>query len=42
MADNAERYKAMTRLHWRCFRASTPLVMVFVPVLFYVAAVKPL
>jgi hypothetical protein len=38
---NAARYEAMTRLHWQFFRVSTPLVVVFVPLLFYLAITKP-
>ncbi len=41
VAGNAERYEAMTRLHWQFFRVSTPLVIVFVPILFYLAVTKP-
>lgn len=35
------RYEAMTRLHWQFFRLSTPLVIVLVPILFYLAVTKP-
>jgi hypothetical protein len=41
LAGDAGRYEAMTRLHWQFFRVSTPLVIVFVPVLFYLAVTKP-
>ena len=40
-SGNAERYEAMTRFHWQFFRVSTPLVIVFVPILFYLAVTKP-
>lgn len=36
------RYEAMTRFHWQFFRVSTPLIIVFVPLLFYLAVTKPL
>lgn len=41
-SGNTERYEAMTRFHWRFFRVTTPLVMILVPVLFYLAVAKPL
>jgi hypothetical protein len=41
-AGNLTRYEAMTRFHWRFFRVTTPLVVVFVPLLFYLAVTKPL
>ncbi len=36
------RYEAMTRFHWQFFRVTTPLIIVFVPLLFYLAVTKPL
>lgn len=41
-SGNPERYEAMTRFHWLFFRVSTPLVMIFVPILFYFAVAKPI
>jgi hypothetical protein len=38
---NTERYEAMIRFHWQFFRVSTPLIVVFVPLLFYLAVTKP-
>jgi len=40
LSGNPERYETMTRLHWRFFRASTLLVVVFVPILYYLAVTK--
>ena len=38
---NTHRYEAMTRFHWQFFRVTTPLVIVFIPLLFYLAVTKP-
>ena len=39
---NTQRYEAMMRFHWLFFRVTTPLIVVFVPLLFYLAVTKPL
>ena len=31
----------MTVFHWKFFRVSTPLIVVFVPLVFYLAVTKP-
>lgn len=36
------RYERLMQWHWRFFRITTPLVVVFIPVIIYMAAVKPL
>lgn len=41
-AGNMLRYEAMIRFHWQFFRVSTPVIIVFVPLLFYLAVTKPL
>jgi hypothetical protein len=38
---NMERYEAMTVFHWKFFRVSTPLIVVFIPLIFYLAVTKP-
>lgn len=40
-AGNNQRYERMIRIHWKFLRISTPLVLVFIPVLFYLAVTKP-
>ena len=35
------RHEAMTRLHWRFLSITTPVVLFFVPLLFYLAVTKP-
>jgi hypothetical protein len=35
------RHEAMTRLHWQFLRISSPMVLLFVPLLFYLAVTKP-
>lgn len=40
-AGNAQRYEKMIRFHWQFFRVSTPLIVVFVPLVFYLAVAKP-
>ena len=42
LAGNAERYERMIGVHWQFFRVTTPLIVVLVPVTFYLAIVKPL
>ena len=32
----------MTRFHWQFFRVSTPLIIVLVPLVFYLAVTKPI
>ena len=41
-AGDTARYNAMISFHWRFFRVTTPLIIVFVPLLFYLAVTKPL
>ena len=41
-AGNPQRYETMIRFHWTFFRITTPLITVFVPLLFYLAVTKPL
>lgn len=36
-----DRYERAVRLHWTFLKVSTPLVMLFVPVIVYLAVVKP-
>ena len=36
------RYERMIRFHWQFFRVTTPLVIVFIPAIFYLAVTKPL
>jgi multidrug efflux pump subunit AcrB len=38
---NTARYEAMTRFHWQFFRLTTPLIVVLVPLVFYLAVTKP-
>jgi uncharacterized membrane protein len=38
---DSQRYETMTRYHWQFFRVTTPLVVVFVPLVFYLAVTKP-
>lgn len=35
------RYESMIRFHWLFFRVSTPLVVIFIPTIYYLAIVKP-
>jgi hypothetical protein len=39
---NMQRYEVMIRFHWQFFRVSTPLIIVLVPLVFYLAVTKPL
>jgi Predicted integral membrane protein (DUF2269) len=39
---NSSRYEALTQFHWRFFRVSTPLIIVLVPLVFYLAVTKPI
>ena len=41
-SGDMERYEAMTVFHWGFFRVTTPLVVIFIPLLFYLAVTKPL
>jgi hypothetical protein len=36
-----EKYEASIRLHWKFLKVTTPLVMVFVPLLVWLAVTKP-
>jgi len=40
-SGDTARYESMIRFHWRFFRVTTPLVVVFIPLLFYLAVTKP-
>jgi hypothetical protein len=40
-ACNTQRYEQMILLHWKFLRVSTPLAIVFIPALFYLAVTKP-
>ncbi|MDX1734690.1 MAG: hypothetical protein R3228_09990 [Halioglobus sp.] len=42
LAGDMDRYETMVRFHWRFFRVTTPLIVVFVPLAFYLAVTKPL
>mgnify|MGYP003987498079 CR=1 FL=1 len=37
-----ERYEPMVLFHWKFFKVTTPLVMIFIPLLFYLAVAKPM
>lgn len=37
-----ERYENAIQLHWRFLKASTPLIMIFVPTVIFLAIVKPM
>jgi uncharacterized membrane protein len=37
-----EKYEDTIRFHWMFFRVTTPLVVVFIPLLFYLAITKPI
>ncbi|GAB5453484.1 MAG: hypothetical protein Hals2KO_38120 [Halioglobus sp.] len=41
LTGDSQRYESMIRFHWQFFRVTTPLVVIFVPVLFYLAVTKP-
>lgn len=41
LTGDDERYENMMRFHWLFFRVTTPLIVVFVPLLFYLATTKP-
>lgn len=42
LSGNDVGYERMIWFHWQFFRVTTPLVIVFVPMLFYLAVTKPL
>jgi hypothetical protein len=42
LLGDTQRYESTVRFHWRFFRITTPLVVVFIPLLFYLAITKPL
>ena len=42
LSGDSERYESTIQFHWRFFRITTPLVIVFIPLLFYLAVTKPL
>ena len=42
LAGNEQRYEQMMSIHWLFFRVTTPLVLVLIPLLIYLAVVKPL
>jgi len=41
-SGDAQRYEAMMLFHWRFLRFTTPLVLFFIPAIFYLAVAKPL
>lgn len=41
LAGDTERYERLMGWHWRFFRISTPLVVIFIPLIIYLAVVKP-
>ena len=41
-SGDMQRYERMTLFHWRFFKVTTPLVVIFVPLLFLIAVTKPL
>lgn len=41
-SGDLQRYESMTRFHWRFLRFTTPLVILFIPAIFYLAVTKPL
>ncbi|MCW5828839.1 MAG: hypothetical protein KIT79_05940 [Deltaproteobacteria bacterium] len=41
LAGNPDRYESLVRFHWQFFRVASPLVAVFIPVLLFLAIVKP-
>lgn len=41
ITGNTERYEQMIRFHWNFLRISTPLIILFIPTLFYLAVTKP-
>ncbi|MFK7977615.1 MAG: hypothetical protein AB8C02_15880 [Halioglobus sp.] len=42
LAGDSLRYEQMIRFHWQFFRVTTPLVVTLIPLLFYLAIVKPI
>lgn len=40
--EHVDFSEAMTRLHWRFLRITTPLVVIFIPAIFYCAVTRPL
>lgn len=41
LSGNDGRYETMVQAHWLFLRISTPLVVVFIPLIFYLAVTKP-
>lgn len=41
MQGDPEKYERMVRFHWKFFEIVTPLVFIFIPVLIFLAVVKP-
>jgi hypothetical protein len=39
--DFIEHYEAMTVFYWKFFRVSTLLIVVFIPLVFYLTVTKP-
>ncbi len=39
--DNPEKYESLVRFHWKFFTIVTPLVGIFIPMLIFLAVVKP-
>jgi len=42
LTGDTGHYEQMMRFHWQFFRVTTPLIIVFIPLTFYLAVVKPL
>jgi hypothetical protein len=42
LSGDLQHYEDTIRFHWKFFRVSTPLIVVFIPLLFYLAVTKPL
>jgi len=40
-SGNTQRYESMVRFHWIFLRISTPLALVFIPLILYLAITKP-
>ena len=41
LKGDSERYESLMSLHWWFFRVTTPLVIVFIPLIIYLAVTKP-
>jgi hypothetical protein len=41
-SGDMDKYERMVLFHWKFFRVTTPLVIIFIPLIFYLAVTKPL